>query len=312
MPNRILDWVRGIFNTRQKQILLLAIVTLAVTLFRFAHMYPDSEKYLQHVDYFLGIASSPPPSPFSYRFALPLLVAGLASIGGNPLFIFSVLSMILSTGTTIVLYLIIELHAKDSFDAFLGALVGAVSLPVAFYGGTALVDPGAMLVIGLLIYFSEKQEHKELLYVLLPLGVCFKEIVLFTGIYLLVKWKLHALPPLIIAGSVHLAVRFVYSGDVGHIWMPSLFNVLENTLFMLFMLVGGLGIPGLIFLFRLYKGTIRRDSPVFTLFLFGVISFIPLFLLGMFFAYFDARFIWPFYFPLLAICFARAPDESST
>ena len=108
---------------------------------------------------------------------------------------------------------------------------------------------------------------------------------------------------LIPASILHLILRFLIFGGLANSLHFHL-GIFESSLRMI-QVTGGIGIsfvlPMIILLITIRRekcqswGIAKRDA------LLGFISLLPLAFLGLFFAYFDARFIWPLYLPLVPI-----------
>jgi hypothetical protein len=153
----------------------------------------------------------------------------------------------------------------------------------------------------------------------LLLGVIVKEVVLFIGLYYVLREMEEArsesdlktailvgvkkLWILIPASILHLTLRFLIFGGLANSLHFNL-NIFESTLRMI-QVAGGIGItfalPVLILLIAIRREKCqswriaKRDA------LLGFITLLPLAFLGLFFAYFDARFIWPLYLPLAPV-----------
>ena len=302
-----------------KNAIVLVVLACVTSMVRFGHVYPDSYAYLSYIDYFDGIGSLEDVStPIALRPVMPLAVSLLNGLLDSFL-ILSFLNLGFVCLISLGMFRYVKNYDLDERSAFLAAAICTVSFPVAFYGAVPLVDALAVLVMLLVVIGQIEGKGDLFAMTLLLFGVIVKEVVLFIGLYYVLREidesrsesgpktaffvgikKLWILIP---ASILHLALRSLIFGELANSLGFHL-RIFESPLRMI-QVVGGIGItfvvPTIILLitFRREKceswGLAKRDA------LLGIVSLLPLAFLGLFFAYFDARFIWPLYLPLVPL-----------
>ncbi len=300
-----------------KYAITLIVLACVTSMVRFGHVYPDSYAYLSYIDYFDGVGSLEDVStPMALRPVLPLVVSLLNGLLDSFL-ILSILNLGFVCLIGLGMFRYVKNYYLDERSAFLAAAICTVSFPVAFYGAVPLVDALAVLIMLLVVIGQIEGKGDWFAMSLLLFGVIVKEVVLFIGLYYVLREidesrsesdlktaflvgvkKLWILLP---ASILHLALRFLIFGELANSLGFHL-RIFESLLRMI-QVTGGIGITFvlpitiLLITFRREKcqswGIAKRDA------LLGFVSLLPLAFLGLFFAYFDARFIWPLYLPLL-------------
>ncbi|MFX1601856.1 MAG: hypothetical protein ACFFCK_00105 [Promethearchaeota archaeon] len=300
-----------------KYAIALIVLACVTSMVRFGHVYPDSYAYLSYIDYFDGIGSLEDVStPFALRPVMPVVVSLLNGVLDSFL-ILSTLNLGFVCLISLGMFRYVKNYHLDERSAFLAAAICTVSFPVAYYGAVPLVDALAVLIMLLVVIGQIEGKSDWFAMTLLLFGVIVKEVVLFIGLYYVLREiddsrlesdlktaflvgvkKLWIVVP---ASTLHLALRFLIFGGLANSLHFHL-GIFESSL-RLIQVAGGIGITFvlpmtiLLITFRREKcqswGTAKRDA------LLGFVSLLPLALLGLFFAYFDARFIWPLYLPLI-------------
>jgi len=291
---------------------MVMLLTVFTAMIRFGHIYPDSVYYIQYIDNIrLGLA--PVAAPYCYRFLLPVLVSLFPVI--DTVTVFSALSVILSATVSGVIFVICRYASFDEHVSFGTALVMGVSFPVAYYGGVPLMEAGAMAFSALAIYFTIRQNGFAA-QTFLILGVMTKETAIFTGFFILfligVKWR-NVIRVVVYPIAMYLFIRLLFAnlGYASYMWTFTLSNITENLWFVIastgatFIVVGPLAVIGFYsamkYLREYGSDEANQCAVSFGWFVTGLMSFVPLALIGLFMAYFDARFLWPLYFALILI-----------
>jgi len=302
-----------------KYAIVLIVLACVTSMVRFGHVYPDSYAYLSYVDYFDGVGSLDDVStPFALRPVMPVVVSLLNGLLDSFL-VLSILNLGFVCLISLGMFRYVKNYHLDERSAFLAAAICTVSFPVAYYGAVPLVDALAILIMLVVIIGQIEGKGDWFAMTLLFLGVIVKEVVLFIGLYYVLREieesrsesdlktaflvgvkKLWILIP---ASILHLILRFLIFGRLASSLHFHL-NIFESSPRMI-QVAGGIGItfvlPMTILLITIRRekcqswGIAKRDA------LLGFISLLPLAFLGLFFAYFDARFIWPLYLPLIPI-----------
>lgn len=279
----------------RKYLIVLVVMAILASIVRFGHIYPDSIFYLIYVDYFDGVATvQSVTSPFALRPVLPFIVSLLNGLIDSVL-VFSLLNMMFVCLIGIGLYEYIKTYQISNKAAFIVAAVCTVSYPVIYFGAMPLVDALAVLVMLIIVMGQRKGKGDLFAMTMFLFGAIVKEVVLFIGIYYILKEGIRKIWVLIPAATLHLYLRFL------------IFNELANTLIFnlnifdrMGQVIGMFGMTfAILFVVMVVKRgkcscwkTVKKDS------LYGIIALVPLVFLGLFFAYFDGRFLWPLYIPL--------------
>lgn len=284
-------------------LILIACVVIMISIPRFGYVYPDSSNYLDMVDFFSGMLSgSELTAPFCYRPMLPLIAAFLPLAAEIS---FTIINLIFLILTAWVIFYSSMKRNPSPLVAFLTTLVFTVSLLYVFYGAVVLVDPGAAFFLSLAYYYMTEDGQGKKIVLLLTLGVLFKELALVGVLtYLLYnrfrEWWL-MVPPL----GVYAILRIITpSGNPGYIWEFHFENLTLNLGATLRTFLFGVT-PFLILL--IFAFLYMRRSSIDTgetgkwLIAAGLPALAYLFL-GLFFAHFDVRFLWPTYLLLIPLC----------
>lgn len=284
-------------------LILIACAVVTMSLIRFAFVYPDSLFYLDLVAFFSGILSgSELTAPFCYRPMLPLIVAVLPFPAELT---FATINLIFLILIGWVIFFSSLKRNPSSLIALVTTLAFVVSLLYLFYGAVVLVDPGSVFFLALAYYFMTEEGSSKKIALFLTLGVFFKEIALVGVItYLLYsrfkEWWL-MIPPLV----TYVILRVITpSGNPDYIWSFHLQNITVNLSGTLKTVLFGFA-PFLILLLLAYlhkrrapKGT-GEDSKWLIATGLPALAYL---VLGLFFAYFDVRFLWPTYLMLIPLC----------
>ncbi len=115
------------------------------------------------------------------------------------------------------------------------------------------------------------------------------------------------------ASILHLALRFLIFGELANTLRFNL-NIFDRLL----EVIGVTGItfvlPVTILLIRIGSDKCHHWNLIIKDAFLGILALLPLVFLGLFFAYFDARFFWPLYLPIapmVACSLTTAPGASS-
>ena len=287
---------------------ILYLVVIAVGAVRFGSVYPYSSEYIALVAAFRGLISfGSIQAPFAYRIALPFLVSlGVPYV--HPVLMFSLVNLFAMAGITFTTFQLCREFGVSDKSALFASILCTVSVPMVLYGPVVLVDALAVFVIGLIMLLIVRGGKGWHIMVFLILGVMVKETVILAGIFY-VLWcgakKVWVLIPAVVA---HLAVRYLIHGLDGltaGVGVLHGLNFMGNLVFTLGTVVLTLGIPVyLTYRYSMWKKySIETDPekrealqlPTQWLSI-GLMVFWPLVVYGLFFAVFDARFLWPLYF----------------
>ncbi|MHA2143920.1 MAG: hypothetical protein ACXAB0_00605 [Candidatus Thorarchaeota archaeon] len=284
-------------------LILLAFVTMMMSVPRFGFTYPDSAYYLDMVEFFSGtLSGSELVSPFSYRPMLPLIVAFLPIA---PELSFSIINLVFMILIAWVIFFSSLKRNPDPLVSFITASAFIVSLLYLFYGAVVLVDPGAVFFLALAYFYIPQGNRGVKIAIFLTLGVLFKEVALVGVLTFLLyrrmkEWWL-MIPPL----GVYGILRFIMpSGNSGFMWAFHLDNIvlfLEGTMkTFLFGLAPFLLLVILAIFHR--RRSDNTDGDINKWLMAAGIPAITYLFLGLFFAHFDVRFLWPTYLLLIPLC----------
>ena len=302
-----------------KYAITLIVLACVTSIVRFGHVYPDSYAYLSYIDYFDGVGSFEDVStPFALRPVMPMVVSLLNGLLDSFL-ILSVLNLGFVCLISLGMFRYVKNYHLDERSAFLATVICTVSFPVAYYGAVPLTDALAFLVMLIIVIGQIEGKGDWFAMTMLLVGVVVKEVVLFIGLcYVLREFEeartesglktaillgVKKLWIFIPAAALHLALRFLIFGGLANSLNFHL-GIFESTLRMI-QVAGGIGItfalPVIILLVTIGKEKCPSWEIAMKNALIGFVSLLPLAILGLFFAYFDARFIWPLYLPLIPI-----------
>ena len=216
---------------------VIFVLTILLSLPRFAHHTPDSKHYINLAKYFRGdLDRHSLRTPFAYRVLVPFLAAHGPSDDLD--FNFAAINV----GCTVAAYLIFVAYLKklvtSSTELNVGATLLVVSFPSLNYSSGILTDPAAFLVCVAAAYLLS-QERYALFAAVVSLGVLAREsvlsMVLVAVLYLLMNSRrqraalLTKLPLVIVPPAVVLiAVRLCFSDMPHYLWIPSLQVMLSN------------------------------------------------------------------------------------
>ena len=216
---------------------VVVVLTILLSLPRFAHHTPDSKHYINLAKYFRGdLDRHSLRTPFAYRVLVPFLAAHGPSDDLD--FNFAAINV----GCTVAAYLLFVAYLKElvtsSTELNVGVLLLVVSFPSVNYSSGILTDPAAFLVCVAAAYLLS-QERYGLFAAALSLGVLAREsvlsMVLVAVIYILMNSRrqraalLTKLPLVIVPPAVvFIAVRLCFSDLHHHLWVPSFGVMLAN------------------------------------------------------------------------------------
>ncbi|MFW9798875.1 MAG: hypothetical protein ACFFD9_00410 [Candidatus Thorarchaeota archaeon] len=297
-----------------KYAIALIVLACVTSIVRFGHVYPDSQKYLDYIEYFDGEGGiEDVPAPFALRPVMPFVVSLLNGIGDSFL-ILSTLNVFFVCLIGLGIYRYVRSYSIDEKPAFYAAAICTASFPVAFYGAVPLVDALAVLVMVAVVIGMMEGLGDWFAMTMLLLGVIVKEIVLFIGLYYVLREGVKRIWVLVPASVLHLVLRFLIFGELSNTLVFNL-NIFDR----LFEVVGVTGIsfalPVTILLIRIRNDKCQHWKSISKDTFLGIFALLPLVLLGLFFAYFDARFLWPLYLPLapmIACSLTTSPEVSSS
>jgi len=277
-------------------LVLICAVTLITATHRFGYEgYPDSQKYVTMINIILGRESGVfIPTPFIFRILAPLLAAPFALIF-SPFVALSIISTISCMGLAVTTFKISMLFTEEEIVGLGVTLATVLTVPYFRYGGVPLVDPLAMFICALIIYHTLIDRDVKTITLLMVLGVLCKELVLFAGLFVLL-YRRNVLP--FATGAV---VTFVLREMLGGISQPLVFHLpYEWTMLHTLNTLGWVLILAPSIIHAWNRNYIVEPS--LKLFLILTLSFMPYYLLGVFNAYFGARFTWPLQFAFIGIC----------
>ena len=287
---------------------ILYMVAIVVGAIRFGYVYPESTEYIALVAAFKGIIPfESVRAPFAYRIGLPFLASlGVPYI--HAVLMFSLVNLFAMVGISFVMFQLCREFKVSDKSALFTSVIYIISLPVVLYGPVVLVDALAVFVIGLIMLLTVRGTKGGYIMVFLILGVMVNETVLLAGIFY-VLWcggkRIWVLAPAVV---IHLTVRYLIHGPAGltaGIGTLHGLNFTSNLVFTLGTIVLTMAIPVyLTYRYSMWKKySIETDPekrealqlPTQWLTV-GMMVFWPLVVYGLFFAIFDARFLWPLYY----------------
>ncbi|MFW9805149.1 MAG: hypothetical protein ACFFFK_00305 [Candidatus Thorarchaeota archaeon] len=302
-------------------LILIACAVVAMSIPRFAYVYPDSSYYLDLVSFLSGtLSGSELTAPFCYRPLLPLIASVLPFPEELTFAVVNLIFLVLIGW--IIFYMALKRNPSPLI-ALVTTLAFVVSLMYIFYGAVVLVDPGAVFFLILAYYYMTEDGASKRIALFLTLGVFFKEVALIGVLsYLLYarfkEWWL-MIPP----AGVYAILRLVTpSGNPGYVWTFHLQNLTTNLFGTMKTFAYGMGpfLILLLFAYLLHRRTLIENGDGKWLISTGLPALAYL-VLGLFFAHFDVRFLWPTYLMIVPLCadgvsevfrFLRLPTGSVT
>lgn len=281
---------------------VLTAWTFVLSLGRFMVAYADSQQYIAMVDNLLGYGMYYPMqthAPFYYRVLIPAIAAPLAIFTGAE----AALGMISIASSLIFINIFYSIcsdftFARSKFVAFVVTCGVLVTPVIPFYGGTALVDASALMMMAAIVYFSNKiwleQNEWFMVMLLFLIGLFIKESIVFAGIYFLLNHRKATALLTLLPGAVAYALFRIFA--FGSLAQPLYINsfptyALTHTIWVLQ--------PLAIMSLFVIVAWVRYDELAFDslyLMIFGFIAFLPYYFMGAYMAYFDMRFVWPLLF----------------
>jgi hypothetical protein len=279
--------------------MLISIITASA---RFGYVYYDSIKYIAYMGFwdatFAGVTfTGVIPAPFIFRPILPFVASVCHLVTGvNDVYLFACLNMLgIALLSVVMLYYIEKFNVLDMSSGYTAAVFAMINLPTIYYGGAILSDAWAMLFIGLIVIFTLGNRNPYLVGSLVFIGMFVKEIVLFTTIFVVLYGGRKYVFPMLVSIFTHLCMRIALGDGLSS---GLAFSLNIDWLYISKIILPTFAIP-IVVLFIAYLGR-NFDRNLFNIcfkvFKYLMIAFIPLVLFGLFFAYFDARFVWPMYF----------------
>ena len=279
-------------------LVVIVLIVILVSFPRFGYEYPDSRYYFDVVSFFQGsLSGNNLTAPFCYRPLLPL-ISSIFPFESR--YVFAAINLCFMIFISWMLFFIAKNFGSSDFISFLTASLFSVSLVVLFYGAVALVDPGAIFFLSVVYYLMIKNNNGIQIALFLTIGVLFKEVALVGVFAFLLYNKLRGWQWTIFPIATYALLRFVMpSGNPGFIWMFHLGNFVDVGSATLRTFLLGLGPYILFLLFGIFffksETNVNLNRWLLSL---GVPSLCYIFI-GLFFAHFDVRFIWPVYFAML-------------
>jgi len=286
------------------------VLTILLSLPRFAHHTPDSKHYINLAKYFRGdFERHSLRTPFAYRVLIPFLVAHGPT--DNLDFNFAAINV----GCTVAAYLLFVAYLKklvtSRTELNVATLMLVVSFPSVNYSSGILTDPAAFLACVAAAYLLS-QERYGLFAAIVSLGILAREsvlsMVLVALLYLLINSRrqkaalLTILPLVIIPPAVVLiAVRMCFSDLPNYLWVPSLQVMLSNLKRPISWLTVLLTLCPLLILFLIgvwpkrfafvERLSFRQKSLLLSLTIGGALTVIY----SVIAAFMSGRFFWPLY-----------------
>ena len=193
------------------------------------------------------------------------------------------------------------------FTSFITSAICTASWVVAYYGAVVLVDTGAMLFLGIGLLLTLKEAPGKQIALILIIGVLFKEIALIGVVFHTLYAKKKDVTVILLPIATYGILRLVTpTGNPDFSWLFHLENLTEGFDVTVRTLILTLGA----FSFLIMIGMIwrRENSDIYRGFLrwvmFVGLPSVGIFCLGLFFASFDARFVWPLYFVMVPLAAA--------
>ncbi|NWF95995.1 MAG: hypothetical protein HXY34_07605 [Candidatus Thorarchaeota archaeon] len=310
-PHRSLTYrLRLFFHSNNVRLILGLVVSVSSNLLlgtlSFGWLYPDGLNYVSMIEYLRGHTTTWPHAPFSYRVLVPLIAAPIPLSAETAM---GVVNVFFLTLYATVLYRMC-LDSSQSVLASTGVLcVSSLTLPIRRYALAALVDASEMFFLVLAVYLITNKYRDRYVALCVLVGLLTKEtVILVLVFYLLHRPSVRTLALLVGAGVYSLAYRLVVFHEVSQTLVFHL-SILERLNDCALHLRDGLG-PVLLLLVALYFSRNKTQTlmPQLRWMLQGLVAFAPLVVLGLFFAYFDARFIWPLHMFLLPVCAVGVSD----
>ena len=293
-------------NERTQRIIAISILIagtliLAIRRFTLPHNYPDSLKYAQYVDIFLGrnTVTDPIPAPFIFRPLIPL-IASLPSLFVDSITGLSVTSMAFSVLWVVVFYYICLEFLADNRTAFVVSGAALANPVIWKYAGSPLVDGPAMVFVGVVVLLTLREKSPYLITALVMFGSLAKELVLFAGLfYLLYRRDLKSTLPLIGGGCITLLYRYVVTGSISQ--PLNLHGIQPWFLLHTGQTLGALVVLALFGLIAVRDFDTVQRKLTFQFTIIGLLAFVPYMLMGIFLVYYGPRFAWPLQLALVPL-----------
>jgi len=300
------------FSARREEILALIILSFATIiagLVRFGWIYPDSTNYLLLVEFFRGnLSGTELVAPFCYRPLLPFIAAILPVA---PEISFPFINLFLEIVLAWVLFYIAREFGFSVLSSMASSGVCSFSLAVAWYGTAVLVDAGAILFLALGMLLMLRDESGYKISILLSIGVLFKEVAIIGVLAYLFYRKTRDLLSMVLPILTYLVIKYITpSANPGFTWQFHLLNFTTYLVHTLQVLLIGLApfvlvcIPALA---RKAKEPSKYTREFKWMFIMGIPA-LGIFGLGLFWAFFDGRFIWPLYIALVPMMAAGSSE----
>lgn len=283
-------------------LIIIAFAVIAMSVVRFAFVYPDSSYYLDFVAFLSGsLSGSELTAPFCYRPMLPLIAAILPFPAELTFAIVNLFFLILIGW--VIFYTSLKRN-QSPYIALVTTLAFVFSLLYLFYGAVVLVDPGAVFFLALAYYYLTERDSSKKIALFLSIGVFFKEIALGGVIAYLLYMKFKEwwlmIPPIGVYGVIRILTP---SGNPGYLWTLHLDNITINLLGTLKTFAYGMGPFLILILFAYFYSRRNPENKIGSKWLLSTgIPALGYLALGLFFAYFDVRFLWPTYLMIIPLC----------
>jgi hypothetical protein len=304
--------MKSVYSLGRKELLalvILALTTIVASYIRFGHMYPDSSYYLLLVEFFRGTLSGTELiAPYCYRPLLPLIAAILPF---TPELTFSLINMIMGIFLAWTLFFLAREFGFSNLSSLASSGICSFSLAVAYFGAAVLVDVGAVLFLALSMLLMIREVNGYKIAILLTIGILFKEIAIIGVLAYLFYRKTRDLTAMIIPIITFALIRLVMpSANPEFIWQFQLYNFTLYLTHTLLSLLFGF-VPFVLLCIAALIRKIREPSKYSREFKWMFIMGIPasaIFGMGLFMAFFDARFIWPLYIALVPMMAAGSSE----
>ena len=306
---------------RFRIMLFIVLVTVLISLPRFAHRTPDSSRYIKVAKFLCGeMEKEELAVPFACRIFTPLL-ANLVPI--DNLDVSFALVNILATVFAYLLFVpYLKNFLKSETELRFGIFVLVVSFPTFNYASGVLTDPLGFLFLIISAYFLLK-ERFLFLSASITLGIVARDalisMVMIAIIYILTgligkgkeirkeiwgKLLVVTIPPM----AVYIVLRIYFSGlHDAFTWIPSFRILLRNFTREISLTTFSLTLCPLLFLFLFgvwaRKGDFKRsltEGQARLLFSITIVSIIFI-LYSQFTVYMSGRFVWPLYTALVPL-----------
>ncbi|PKO05979.1 MAG: hypothetical protein CVU41_09320 [Chloroflexi bacterium HGW-Chloroflexi-3] len=304
-------------NSKFKLFFFIIVLTTIISLPRFAHFTPDSEYYIDLVNFFKGTLNNIElKTPFAYRFLAPLITSSIPI--ENTTTSFALINLFFTYGAYVTFYFYLRELFTDNKEIMFGILLLIISFPTFNYSTAVLTDSAGFFffILSTLFLIREKYLHFS---ISTTIGVFAREAILFIIIAFILfifgnflnkngkynKYIFYILPPIFALIFVRLFFSFLPS----FYWSISLDRLMNNlsrpiswattiATILPFMVI-------IIWAWKIKKldiaelNFIKQQNKILLIAI-GLSCFL-LFIYSLLSAFMSGRFLWPFYTVIIPI-----------